>query len=701
MNNKLLLSTIAITALLSSCGDKDYFDEERYNQMIEDAFPIKGVSNDQNWATSRVVSASVSTSKLSCDAYTMNIYDKNPMSEGSKLLSTTTVEGGATVNFNLPYAAGNYVFVTMDGQNGREINGYFKVSDNNTVTIGTTTRAATTEQCNTTITREYETTATFWFQSLGQNVTTNVTFAHLGNVKVVEGDTWQGKDWLDIVDQKTGVFREQNNNLYEYRDKMGSTVEYTTGEETPIALSLNFGATQNKFKIGYFYYKDGEDPNEAKRYVLLDKYTPADYITIDGQTFTDGMKLASLGQQWGVPLTAKITGSKISLVYFDQNGNASYNFPKGIHIAFFICKTWNDNNDNVDPYNVWNSTDKVICNPYLKEYKTQLHTCAVTYGYGGQTVLGFEDDSDWDMNDLLFFVSGNISNKPEDIKKPVAEPEKYTFCFEDNFPEPGDYDFNDVVARVSMQKFPCAAGSEKQRDTLEVTIDLTAVGATKQIASALRLVGVNAGMVEGKYKLDDSFHPNPNNELKDIIPWNEKTGKEFLTQREGTDIYIPLFNDAHYAINGGTYEYQRYFYNTLKDANHERARYTDPKRNVYRIIFKDNKEAFNNFSAANLDLFIIEGYNGSWYEVHTYPYKNAKVIHNYPENNVVYPWALMIPGNFKYPYEFVQIGSYLNGVKKGAYQTDGHSFAEWALDPSHNTATDWYNYPLSGQVWEE
>ncbi|MDD7097982.1 MAG: hypothetical protein SPH23_05135, partial [Prevotella sp.] len=109
MNNKLLLSTIAITALLSSCGDKDYFDEERYNQMIEDAFPIKGVSKDQNWATSRVVSASVSTSKLSCDAYTMNIYDKNPMSEGSKLLSTTTVEGGATVNFNLPYAAGNYV----------------------------------------------------------------------------------------------------------------------------------------------------------------------------------------------------------------------------------------------------------------------------------------------------------------------------------------------------------------------------------------------------------------------------------------------------------------------------------------------------------------------------------------------------------------------------------------------------------------
>ena len=700
MNNKLLLSTIAITALLSSCGDKDYFDEERYNQMIEDAFPIKGVSKDQTWATSRVVSASVSTSKLSCDAYTMNIYDKNPMSEGSKLLSTTTVEGGATVNFNLPYAAGNYVFVTMDGQNGREINGYFKVSDNNTVTIGTTTRAATTEQCNTTITREYETTAEFWIQSLGKKDTANVTFAHLGNVKVVEGDTWQGKDWLDIVDQKTGVFREYNNNLYEYRDKMGSTVEYTTGEETPIALSLNFGATQNKFKIGYFYYKDGEDPNEAKRYVLLDKYTPADYITIDGQTFTDGMKLASLGQQWGVPLTAKITGSKISLVYFDQNGNASYNFPKGIHIAFFICKTWND---NVDPYNVWNSTDKVFCSPYLKEDKTKLHTCAVTYGYGGQTVLGFEDGSDWDMNDLLFFVSGNISNKPEDIKKPVAEPEKYTFCFEDNFPEPGDYDFNDVVARVSMQKFPCAAGSEKQRDTLEVTIDLTAVGATKQIASALRLVGVNADMVEGKYKLDDSFHPNPNNELKDIIPWNEKKGKEFLTQREGegTDIYIPLFNDAHYAINGGTYEYQKYFYNTLKDANHDRAQYTDPKRNVYRIIFKDNKEAFNNFSAANLDLFIIEGYNGSWFEVHTYPYKNAKVIHNYPENNVVYPWALMIPGNFKYPYEFVQIGSYLNGVKKGAYQTDGHSFAEWALDPSHNTATDWYNYPMSGLVWEK
>ena len=226
MNNKLILSTIAVSALLSSCSDTDYFDQERYNQIIEDAFPIKGVSSDQNWATTRVVSASVSTAKLTCDAYTLNIYDKNPMTEGSKLLSTTTVEGNAMVNFNLPYAAGNYVFVTMDGQNGREINGYFKVSDNNTVTIGETTRAATTEQCNTTITREYLTSATFWDGS--RNVTINTTFAHLGNVKVVEGDTWQGKDWLDIVDQKTGVFRERNNNLYEYRDKMASTVEYTT-----------------------------------------------------------------------------------------------------------------------------------------------------------------------------------------------------------------------------------------------------------------------------------------------------------------------------------------------------------------------------------------------------------------------------------------------------------------------------------------
>lgn len=696
MNNKIIMSAITMAALLVSCGDKDYFDQERYNQAIENAFPIKGVSSDQDWSTSMVIKANVSTDKLTGGTYALKIYDKNPMTEGAVLLSAATVEHTASVNFNLPHTAGKYVFVTMDGQNGREVNGYFKVNDNNTVNIGESTRAATTEVCNTTIASEYATTATFWDNNLGKNIVINTTFAHLKDVKVVEGDTWKGRDWKELFDPANGIFREGNNNLSQYLQKLGSTVEYTTGDVTPITLSLNYGATQNKYKFGYFYYKDGEDPNDAKRYILLDKYTPCDYITIDGMEFTDGMKLSTLGKDWGVSLDANITGSKISLVYFDENGKASYNFPAGIHVAFFVNKTWNN---DVDPSNIWNSIDKVLYNPYLLATGVQKHTCAVTYNYGGQTVLGVEDGDDWDMNDLLFFVSGNISSKPESVKEPEVEEEKYTFCFEDNFPEPGDYDFNDVVAKVSMQKLPCDINDTKLRDTLEITVELTAVGATKQIASGLRLVNINGSMVENKYKLDDSFHPNPNNELKDIIPWNEKTSKKYLKQRNGTDIYIPLFNDAHYAINGGTYEYQKNFYNTLKDRNHEKARYTDPKRNIYRVIFKD-REAFNNFSTADIDLFIVESYNGAWYEVHTYPYKNAKVIHNYPDNNVVYPWALMIPGDFKYPYEYVQIGSYVNGVKKGAYQTDGHSFAEWALDPSHNTATDWYNYPLSGLVWE-
>ena len=35
------------------------------------------------------------------------------------------------------------------------------------------------------------------------------------------------------------------------------------------------------------------------------------------------------------------------------------------------------------------------------------------YNYGGATFLGFEDFSDKDLNDILFFVSGNFE-KPND-----------------------------------------------------------------------------------------------------------------------------------------------------------------------------------------------------------------------------------------------------------------------------------------------
>ena len=113
--------------------------------------------------------------------------------------------------------------------------------------------------------------------------------------------------------------------------------------------------------------------------------------------------------------------------------------------------------------------------------------------------------------------------------------------------------------------------------------------------------------------------------------------------------------------------------------------------------------------AENLyDVFIVEPYGSAYWEVHTVQndFKTAQVITPVKPNNDAYikaygnnmPWAIMVPGDFKYPYEWQVIGKRENGEITGAYKEAGHSFAEWA--ENSNNATDWYKYPTSGLVYE-
>ena len=63
----------------------------------------------------------------------------------------------------------------------------------------------------------------------------------------------------------------------------------------------------------------------------MESARPGSYITLDKSVVSD-MSLANL--QYGKD-DAQIQGTKLHLVYFDEEGNASYDFPKGINIEFF------------------------------------------------------------------------------------------------------------------------------------------------------------------------------------------------------------------------------------------------------------------------------------------------------------------------------------------------------------------------------
>lgn len=280
------------------------------------------------------------------------------------------------------------------------------------------------------------------------------------------------------------------------------------------------------------------------------------------------------------------------------------------------------------------------------------------------------------------------------------KPMSMRYCFEDNFPDAGDYDFNDVVLTVT----PTVNGK-----TLTIKVSLDAVGATKTIGAAMRLLRVSNDDLDS-YSVIQGFE-SP--EGQGMGTYNNIEASEGFVpggqEPNLTDnMVIVLFKDAHWAINpektnGGV---TRSFYNTVKrDDSYQNKKYVDPATATYTLVFKDEDKAKSMLAEKYYDVFIVEPYNGSYWEVHTVGFKTAQVITPFkpePGYTQAYgsnkPWAIKVSSDFQYPNEWQVIGKRENGEITGAYKEAGHSFAEWA--ENSNNATDWYKYPTSGLVFE-
>lgn len=287
---------------------------------------------------------------------------------------------------------------------------------------------------------------------------------------------------------------------------------------------------------------------------------------------------------------------------------------------------------------------------------------------------------------------GTPGNQPE------AKSFSMRYCFEDNFPEMGDYDFNDAVITVT----PTTDGTT----TVKLRVSLDAVGATKQIAAALRIKDLDDSDVASCTRDGDFDADFPTNASTRIIP----AGDVMLpvSAKTTNNVVLPLFNNAHWSLgrrlaSDGSVE--NWFLNTVKrdDGLAEKRNDIDPVVVTYTFTLKDKAKAAL-FKQENIDVFIVESHNGGYYEVHTVPFKTDEILVDYMKNIKNYytdniPWAICVPGNdFLYPLEWHIIGVKNEGVITGAYQEYGHSFAEWAED--HTKATDWYKYPTASQVYQ-
>jgi LruC domain-containing protein len=259
----------------------------------------------------------------------------------------------------------------------------------------------------------------------------------------------------------------------------------------------------------------------------------------------------------------------------------------------------------------------------------------------------------------------------------------FTYLYESTFPQPDDFDYNDMVLRIS-KSIPNIANS----NTIDLTVTLAACGAGELYAAAIQLDGIKYSDIEkieiiGDKPMDNGYPISPTFITNDNV----------LQQGRNGNAVIRLFDCAQWAIskqqdNVGDIAVIRY--NTTHDTKEEYSATVSPVTTTYQITFKD-REVARCFTFDRIDPFLIHEYNTGFFEVHTYAHKFDLCISPIETDLRAYDnhisWSLVIPkGDFRYPIEGISLCSYNSetGEVFGPYR----GFSGWMQD--HYTNLDWY-----------
>lgn len=260
----------------------------------------------------------------------------------------------------------------------------------------------------------------------------------------------------------------------------------------------------------------------------------------------------------------------------------------------------------------------------------------------------------------------------------VEDNKNYTYLFEDQWPLYGDYDMNDIV--LTIQKRKIYTNKENKVTKFELSIDLSAAGATKSIGAAIMLDNVPANAITQSVEFSDNtlaknFNLNNN---------NIENGQDYAV--------IPLFDDAHKVLGRDRYEQ----INTVADY----AGNTQPKNISFSITFNNPTISADAFNVNNLNVFIIvDGNRNPRKEIHVAGYQPTKLANTdlfggnndnshhgskkYYISKENLAWGIMVPSNFKWPLEYVNI--------KTAYS----QFSDWVTSGGTENEKWWNDFDVN------
>jgi len=325
-------------------------------------------------------------------------------------------------------------------------------------------------------------------------------FYHLNDVyKSIDRETQvKFEDLLPLVSSShpNPYFHEQDDNRTLYEDILDYDIEYVLTEDGPITYTYVFYGSIYHNWLGYFYWHEDDNMTEeqkkqaiadAPRYVFMEDTYPTTINEETGkpilQCYNDqdgtgahtpeGMQMpvwVDSGQE--AHAGHYLQGTTYHLAYFGENYNeaATYTFPEGLHVAFFLITKYNganadclgnglfysiqdmNNDKEVDANGTfgnnkhwWAAETNGQWDP-TQERPNQGEVAAVTYSYKGNIVMGFEDDNDKDENDMLFLISAPIVPP---ISITTEEENSWIVACED-LGGTYDYDFNDLVFEVTL-----------------------------------------------------------------------------------------------------------------------------------------------------------------------------------------------------------------------------------------------------------
>lgn len=257
-----------------------------------------------------------------------------------------------------------------------------------------------------------------------------------------------------------------------------------------------------------------------------------------------------------------------------------------------------------------------------------------------------------------------------ELKKAV-----YTYAFEDNYPNAGDYDFNDIVLNVTM---PVAGDDDDddddEEDELKYKIELRAIGAIKQLGAGLRIKGIKKSNVkEVSFKESTARRSGSLNSssIFEDVPF----------EANDSELVIPLFGDAHYI----------YGYTGNKRPMLNTGNASTPLTDIYtlEVTIKLDDDIDIPSPTKDLDFFIAyQGMSNKRMEIHLNRFTTATANGQLasPElldiiKSINNTWALCVPTKFAYPTETTVVTAAYSG------------FAGWAHDQESNT--NWYSKPES------